>query len=54
MDNITLENNELMVATLKNQKEQSPEKHLKELGSNFNDETNDVESTEKSKVNIIV
>lgn len=48
MENIALESNE-MLATLIKQKDESPEKLIKDVGSNSNDETNDAESTEKSK-----
>lgn len=48
MENIALENKEL-IPTLVRKKDESPEKFIKEVGSNSNDETIDAESTEKSK-----
>ena len=47
MDKIAQETKELIMI-LANQKEESPEKNIKELGSSSNDETIDAESSEKS------
>ena len=49
MDNNQTENKELIENLVKQIGEPS-EKNLKEVGSSSNDETNDVESSDKSKV----
>ncbi len=48
MENIALHDNQLIPKFIR-KKEESPEKLIKEIGSSSNDETNDAESTEKSK-----
>ena len=50
MENIALHDNQLIPKFIR-KKEESPEKLIKEIGSSSNDETNDAESTEKSKRN---
>ena len=48
MDNLAVLQDNKLIASLTKEKDDSPEKLIKEAGSSSNDETNDAEASEKS------